>query len=488
MCGPCSASPVHSSFGRDASNRPKACRRAPVRAGRQLQPLEMPLQRAHRRRPAARGPQDPHHLRGGAGGLLPLQPGGQLQHRRVGARGDLPGWRGQRGEPPGTARPGSTGRSSPATRSPPRRTAPDASAAASSRTSRPRCRVDSDGSAASRSQLVPEQRHLLGPRRPLAVLLSPRHPATSSVKTATTGGSPRIPAHRGAAQSQLVLATRGGHEGASSSPQVTAAASPHRATAPTPGTMAATAAAAATAATASAASDAGQRRQRRVHHQAGRQRGEHRPDLLRPPAVNAAASPAPSRPGGPAAPRSPGAHHRRPFASNASPITSPASARRARHHAGSSTCVTPHPRHRALRRQNHTSLRPAQQPQPPLRRVPPPGQHAPARRACQLPASQLPLDRVPVSVYREHDASNQLTQRRSVSGCQDEEAGGPHPDRRDHRAVAHEKGQPEGCPQTPSAPSVTQPGPYILIPNDRRHPPRLSPALTQGQRRREAPP
>ena len=29
-------------------------------------------------------------------------------------------------------------------------------------------------------------------------------------------------AHRGAAQSQLVLATRGGHEGASSSPQVTA--------------------------------------------------------------------------------------------------------------------------------------------------------------------------------------------------------------------------------------------------------------------------
>jgi len=28
-----------------------------------------------------------------------------------------------------------------------------------------------------------------------------------------------------------------------------------------------------------------------------------------------------------------------------------------------------------------------------------------------------------------------------------EEAGGPHPCRRDHRAVAHEKGQPEGCPQ-----------------------------------------
>jgi hypothetical protein len=30
------------------------------------------------------------------------------------------------------------------------------------------------------------------------------------------------------------------------------------------------------------------------------------------------------------------------------------------------------------------------------------------------------------------------------------------------------KDNPKGCPQTPSAPSVTQPGPYILIPSDRR--------------------
>ena len=59
----------------------------------------------------------------------------------------------------------------------------------------------------------------------------------------------------GAAQSQLVLATRAGQAGASSSPHVTAAASCHRATVPTPGTMAAAAAAAATAATASAAGD-----------------------------------------------------------------------------------------------------------------------------------------------------------------------------------------------------------------------------------------
>ena len=45
--------------------------------------------------------------------------------------------------------------------------------------------------------------------------------------------------------------------GASSSPDVTAAASCHRATVPTPGTMAAAAAAAATAATASAATRPG---------------------------------------------------------------------------------------------------------------------------------------------------------------------------------------------------------------------------------------
>ena len=46
-------------------------------------------------------------------------------------------------------------------------------------------------------------------------------------------------AHRGAAQSQLVLAARAGRAGASSSPHVTAAASRHRATVPTPGTAAA---------------------------------------------------------------------------------------------------------------------------------------------------------------------------------------------------------------------------------------------------------
>jgi len=146
--------------------------RVPVRAGCQLQPLEMPLQRAHRRGPAAACPQDPHHLRGGAGRLLPFQPGSQLQHGRIGARGDLPGRRSQRGEPA-------------------RAPGPDPPVDGLPRhghrlAERPRMRPG--GQLADQpaplpgsqrrigglpDQLVPEQRHLLGAGRSLAVLLSP---------------------------------------------------------------------------------------------------------------------------------------------------------------------------------------------------------------------------------------------------------------------------------------------------------------------------
>jgi hypothetical protein len=38
-------------------------------------------------------------------------------------------------------------------------------------------------------------------------------------------------------------------------------------------------------------------------------------------------------------------------------------------------------------------------------RVPPAPEHPAARRARQLPGPQLPLDYIPVTVYREHDAS-----------------------------------------------------------------------------------
>ena len=51
-----------------------------------------------------------------------------------------------------------------------------------------------------------------------------------------------------------------------------------------------------------------------------------------------------------------------------------------------------------------------------------------------------------------------------------EETGGPHPFRRDHRAVAHEKGQPLRAALTTSAASVTQTRPYIVILSDRAQP------------------
>ena len=81
-------------------------------------------------------------------------------------------------------------------------------------------------------------------------------------------------------------------------------------------------------------------------------------------------------------------------ASSAGPITAPASARRDRHHAGSSTCVAPHSRHRD-RRGTSPRIRPVQDPHRPRPGMPPPAQHPAARRAGQLPARQLPFDHMP---------------------------------------------------------------------------------------------
>src|SRR5271165_3679841 len=134
------------------------------------------------------------------------------------------------------------------------------------------------------------------------------------------------------------------------------------------------------------------------------------------------------------------------------------------------------PAPRPARAQHH--IRPVQHPHPPLRRVPPPAQHALARRARQLPAAQLPFDCTPVTVYREHDTSG-VNPAALPAPVPNEETGGPHPYRRDHRAVAHEKGQPEGCPHTPSAPSATRPDRYILIPRGREH--RVEDAIRTGK-------
>jgi len=49
ITGPCSASPVHISFGAAHSNRPKTSGGLPSGRAPQFQPLEVPLQRPHRR-------------------------------------------------------------------------------------------------------------------------------------------------------------------------------------------------------------------------------------------------------------------------------------------------------------------------------------------------------------------------------------------------------------------------------------------------------
>ena len=84
--GPCSASPVHRSFGASASNRPNACGGCPFGAGGQLQAREVALQGPLVRRPAGVRPQDRRDLRRGPLGHLLLQRDRQVQHLGRGAR------------------------------------------------------------------------------------------------------------------------------------------------------------------------------------------------------------------------------------------------------------------------------------------------------------------------------------------------------------------------------------------------------------------
>ena len=71
------------------------------------------------------------------------------------------------------------------------------------------------------------------------------------------------------------------------------------------------------------------------------------------------------------------------FASSPRPITSPASARRARHRPAAAHALPRTPGTAPGAGKTTRQARP--QPHPPLGPVPPPGQHAPARRARQLP-------------------------------------------------------------------------------------------------------
>ena len=144
---------------------------------------------------------------------------------------DLPGWRDQRVEPAGPPGP-----DPPVDRAPrhahrvaerPRMRAgsqlTDQPAPLPRRQRRVGCLAD---------QLVTEQRHLLGPVGPAALLPVPDI-TTSSMITVKDHRSPRLADHPPAAQGQLVLITPAAQDGASSIPEVTAAASCQRVTSPT---------------------------------------------------------------------------------------------------------------------------------------------------------------------------------------------------------------------------------------------------------------
>ena len=81
----------------------------------------------------------------------------------------------------------------------------------------------------------------------------------------------------------------------------------------------------------------------------------------------------------------------------------------------------------------------------------PPGQPAAAFRAGQPSARQPPLDLVPISIYREYRRLQAPLVRPSRLRCQIEGREGRRLPRRDHGAVAHQKGQPHGLPSRSSS-------------------------------------
>ena len=159
----------------------------------QAEAFEVALQGPFRGRPPRLGPQNPPHLRGGAGGVLPLERRGHREHLGRGARLD-PGRLGhQRLEPAGPPRPGP-----PVDRVPrdpdllperplvgPLGQPTDQGSALSGR----QLRVDH-----LLDQLIAEQRHPPGPFRPpprLLIDLGHSHSSRSKDHRAERGGRPR---------------------------------------------------------------------------------------------------------------------------------------------------------------------------------------------------------------------------------------------------------------------------------------------------------
>jgi len=90
------------------------------------------------------------------------------------------------------------------------------------------------------------------------------------------------------------------------------------------------------------------------------------------------------------------------------------------------------------------------------------GQHSCPAASCRSTTSRSPFT-VSTTPPRVNPAA-------LPSPWPNEETGGPHPCRRDHRAVAHQNGQPLKAAQNTSATSVTQTRAYIVILSDRAHP------------------
>ena len=103
------------------------------------------------------------------------------------------------------------------------------------------------------------------------------------------------------------------------------------------------------------------------------------------------------------------------------------------------------PAPRPARTQTHVI--PVKNPDAALRRVPLPAQHPAAQRARQLPARQLPFDHVPVTVYREHDASKRQPSGPPASAAK-RKSGRAAPITDVITVPSHtKKDNPKGCPQ-----------------------------------------
>jgi len=119
----------------------------------------------------------------------------------------------------------------------------------------------------------------------------------------------------------------------------------------------------------------------------------------------------------------------------------------------------------------HLFIRAVRLPDQARDRVPPAPEHPAVRRARQLRVRQPPLDYIPVTIYREHDASERQPAAFPGYFARRSHGEGRIRLRREHRAVAHQKGPSEGPALTTSPASATRTCTYIVIPNDRAYPP-----------------